>query len=48
MIECIVGHTDNYTAFDTYSLPYSPKLLAPIVNMIDASHTAHIRPYNLA
>ncbi|WGS59679.1 site-specific integrase [Vibrio lentus] len=48
MVECIVGHTDNYTSFDTYSLPYSPKLLAPIVNMIDTSHTVHIRPYHLA
>ncbi|EMD1176059.1 site-specific integrase [Vibrio harveyi] len=48
MIECIVGHADNYTSFEDYSFPYSPKLLAPIVNMIDASHTEHIRPYNLA
>lgn len=45
MIECIAGHADKYTAFDTYSLPYGPKLLAPIINMIDASHTAHILPY---
>ncbi|WP_318517636.1 site-specific integrase [Photobacterium leiognathi] len=46
MIECIVGHADNYKSFNTYSFPYSPKVLAPIVNMIDARHTSHIRPYS--
>ncbi|EMN7268913.1 site-specific integrase [Vibrio parahaemolyticus] len=45
IIECIVGHKHNSESFDTYSEQYRPSILAPVVNMIDTSHTAHIRPY---
>ncbi|HFQ4945110.1 TPA: site-specific integrase [Vibrio vulnificus] len=48
IIECIVGHKHNSESFDTYSEQYHPSILAPVVNMIDTGHTAHIRPYNLA
>ncbi|HCE1798259.1 TPA: site-specific integrase [Vibrio parahaemolyticus] len=48
IIECIVGHRHNSESFDTYSEQYRPRILAPVVNMIDTSHTEHIRPYNLA
>ncbi|NKJ70554.1 site-specific integrase [Vibrio chemaguriensis] len=48
IIECIVGHKHNSESFDTYSEQYRPRILAPVVNMIDTSHTAYIRPYNLA
>ncbi|EJB8452742.1 site-specific integrase [Vibrio parahaemolyticus] len=48
IIECIVGHKHNSESFDTYSEQYRPRILAPVVNMIDTSHTEHIRPYNLA
>ncbi|MFB5143578.1 site-specific integrase [Vibrio diabolicus] len=48
IIECIVGHKHNSESFDTYSEQYLPRILAPVVNMIDTSHTAYIRPYNLA
>ncbi|HCG7989893.1 TPA: site-specific integrase [Vibrio parahaemolyticus] len=48
IIECIVGHKHNSESFDTYSEQYHPRILAPVVNMIDTSHTEHIRPYNLA
>ncbi len=48
IIECIVGHKHNSESFDTYSEQYRPSILAPVVNIIDTSHTAYIRPYNLA
>ncbi|HCE1880384.1 site-specific integrase [Vibrio parahaemolyticus] len=48
IIECIVGHKHNSESFDTYSEQYRPRILAPVVNMIDTSHTEHIRLYNLA
>lgn len=48
IIECIVGHKHNSESFDTYSEQYHPRILAPVVNMVDTSHTEHIRPYNLA
>ncbi|MGR5195980.1 site-specific integrase [Vibrio rotiferianus] len=48
LVSSIIGQEHNSESFDTYGEQYSPRILAPIVNMIDASHTAHIRPYNLA
>jgi integrase len=45
IVECIVGHKHNSESFDTYSNQYNPNILAPIINMIDASHTSHIQPY---
>ncbi|PMN33826.1 hypothetical protein BCT35_01140 [Vibrio lentus] len=45
IIECIVGHSHESESFDTYSYQYSPAILAPIVNMIDTSHTASVLPY---
>ncbi|EJG1710181.1 site-specific integrase [Vibrio parahaemolyticus] len=48
LVDSIIGQEHDSESFDTYSEQYSPRILAPIINMIDASHTAHIRPYNLA
>ncbi|HFD4278489.1 site-specific integrase [Vibrio parahaemolyticus] len=48
IVSCFIGKKHNSESFDTYAEQYSPRILAPIINMIDASHTAHIRPYNLA
>lgn len=45
IVECIVGHLHQSESFDTYSHHYSPAILAPIVNMIDTSHTASVLPY---
>lgn len=48
LVSSIIGQEHNSESFDTYAEQYHPSILAPIINMIDASHTAHIRPYNLA
>ncbi|HIF6199051.1 TPA: site-specific integrase [Vibrio parahaemolyticus] len=48
LVKGIIGKEHNSESFDTYAEQYDPRTLAPIINMIDASHTAHIRPYNLA
>ncbi|HHB1544726.1 TPA: site-specific integrase [Vibrio parahaemolyticus] len=45
IIECIVGHKHNSESFDTYSEQYRPSILAPVVNMIDTSHTENVLPY---
>lgn len=45
IVECNVGHLHQSESFDTYSHHYSPAILAPIVNMIDTSHTASVLPY---
>ncbi|MFI3247076.1 MAG: site-specific integrase [Ferrimonas sp.] len=45
LVSSITGQEHNSESFDTYGEQYSPSILAPIINMIDASHTAHIRPY---
>ena len=47
LVKSIIGKEHNSESFDTYAEQYDPRTLAPIINMIDASHTAHIRPYNL-
>lgn len=47
LVSSIIGQEHNSESFDTYAEQYSPRILAPIINMIDASHTAHIRPYTL-
>jgi integrase len=46
LVECIVGHLHQSESFDTYSEHYSPAVLAPVVNMIDTSHTASVLPYS--
>lgn len=45
LVKSIIGQEHNSESFDTYAEQYSPRILAPLINMIDASHTAHIRPY---
>ncbi|OED66712.1 hypothetical protein A165_05820 [Vibrio tasmaniensis ZS-17] len=48
IVSCFIGEKHKSESFDTYAQQYDPSILAPIINMIDASHTSHIRPYNLA
>ncbi|MCF2153444.1 tyrosine-type recombinase/integrase [Photobacterium carnosum] len=45
IVNSIIGLEHNSESFDTYGEQYSPKILQPIINCIDVSHTAHIRPY---
>ncbi|EMY6577964.1 site-specific integrase [Vibrio alginolyticus] len=45
LVKSVVGLEHNSESFDTYSYQYNPALLAPIVNMIDTSHTASVLPY---
>ncbi|OCH51257.1 site-specific integrase [Vibrio sp. ZF57] len=39
LVKSVVGLEHNSESFDTYSYQYNPAILAPIVNMIDTSHT---------
>ncbi|EJG0691660.1 site-specific integrase [Vibrio parahaemolyticus] len=45
IVNSLIGEEHNSESFDTYAEQYSPRILAPIINMIDANHTEHIRPY---
>lgn len=45
LVNSVVGLPHNSESFDTYSYQYSPKILAPAVNMIDTSHTENVLPY---
>ncbi len=45
LVDSITGVEHDSESFDIYSEQYSPSILAPIINMIDSSHTAHILPY---
>lgn len=45
IVKDLVGLEHNSESFDTYSYQYNPKILAPIINMIDTSHTASVLPY---
>ena len=45
LVKSVVGLEHNSESFDTYSYQYNPAILAPIVNMIDTSHTASVLPY---
>ncbi|EPI8559686.1 site-specific integrase [Vibrio fluvialis] len=45
-IEALAGHAHKSESLEIYSEKYSPKILQEFIEMIDASHTCHIRPFN--
>lgn len=45
IVRCFTGEKHNSESFDTYAQQYCPSILAPLINVIDSSHTAHILPY---
>ncbi|URM14701.1 site-specific integrase [Vibrio splendidus] len=45
LVKSVIGLEHGSESFDTYSYQYSPTILAPVVNMIDTSHTASVLPY---